>query len=402
MRSKLSCLSMQLVEIPLHDTSWRGNGQGTPKSKWVLLIPRFVFGVRTSTITCSDVIMDAMASQITSLTIVYSTVYSAADQRKHQRSASLTFVRGIHRWPVNSPHQWPVTWKMFPFDDVIRHGYSASCIKPHYKDIYPISSKNWQKWSCHVANRFVTGGTGSYHNDNLWCRRWRQSCHCDFSETVIMGGMDVGNPITHFCLRRTHIIAAIRHNDATWRRGTGPTLFLVMACCLLGAKQLPKPIMVYGQWILGDKLQWKWNQNRKIFIEQHSFETVVCKVSATLFRPDCVKYIVFMIHTGRWAARVSGHCVHPCDYHDDVVTWKRFPHYYALVSTDGFHNNKELWFLSILECWTNNRVVGEWRREEAHVTSLWCSHCKGAKQRGCFKQGSSFIQNWMSFITVTS
>ena len=51
-----------------------------------------------------------MASQITSLTIVYSTVYSGADQRKHQSSTSLAFVRGIHR---------PVTRKMFPFDDVI-------------------------------------------------------------------------------------------------------------------------------------------------------------------------------------------------------------------------------------------------------------------------------------------
>ena len=61
-----------------------------------------------------DVIMGAMASQITSLTIVYSTVYSGADQRKHQSSASLAFVREIHRWLVNSLHKWPVTRKMFP------------------------------------------------------------------------------------------------------------------------------------------------------------------------------------------------------------------------------------------------------------------------------------------------
>ena len=63
--------------------------------------------------------MGAVASEITSLTIVYSTVYSGADQRKHQSSASLAFVRGIHRWPVSSPHKWPVTRKMFPFDDDI-------------------------------------------------------------------------------------------------------------------------------------------------------------------------------------------------------------------------------------------------------------------------------------------
>ena len=67
----------------------------------------------------TDVIMGAIASQITSLTIVYSTVYTDADQRKHRSSASLAFVRGIHRGPVNSPHKWPVTRKMFPFHDVI-------------------------------------------------------------------------------------------------------------------------------------------------------------------------------------------------------------------------------------------------------------------------------------------
>ena len=67
----------------------------------------------------SDVIMDTMASQITSLAIVYSTFYSGRDQREHQSSASLAFVQRIHRWPVNSPHKWPVTRKMFPFNDVI-------------------------------------------------------------------------------------------------------------------------------------------------------------------------------------------------------------------------------------------------------------------------------------------
>ena len=63
--------------------------------------------------------MGTVASQISSLTIVYSTIYSDADQSKHQSSASLAFVRGIHRGPVNSPHKWPVARKMFPFDDVI-------------------------------------------------------------------------------------------------------------------------------------------------------------------------------------------------------------------------------------------------------------------------------------------
>ena len=66
-----------------------------------------------------DVILGAMASQFTSLTIVYSTVYLGADRSKHQSSASLAFVRGIHRSPLNCPHKCPVTRKMFSFDDVI-------------------------------------------------------------------------------------------------------------------------------------------------------------------------------------------------------------------------------------------------------------------------------------------
>ena len=79
----------------------------------------------------SGVIMSAMASQIISLAIVYSIAYSGADQRKHQSSASLAFVRGIHRWPVNSPHKGPVTRKMFPFDDVIMDSKCPDYMKCH-------------------------------------------------------------------------------------------------------------------------------------------------------------------------------------------------------------------------------------------------------------------------------
>ena len=67
----------------------------------------------------SDVIMSAMASQITSVTIIYTIVCSGADRRKHQSSAALAFVRGIQRSAVNSPHKGPVTRKRFPFDDVV-------------------------------------------------------------------------------------------------------------------------------------------------------------------------------------------------------------------------------------------------------------------------------------------
>ena len=67
----------------------------------------------------SDAIMGPTASQITSLTIVTQPFIQAQIKKTHQSSASLAFVRGINRGTVNSPHKWPVTRKMFPFDDVI-------------------------------------------------------------------------------------------------------------------------------------------------------------------------------------------------------------------------------------------------------------------------------------------
>ena len=74
----------------------------------------------------NDVIMSLMASEITSLTSVCSTVYSGADQRKHQSSVSLASVQGIRRGPVNSSHKGPVARKMFPFDDVFMAKVSSS------------------------------------------------------------------------------------------------------------------------------------------------------------------------------------------------------------------------------------------------------------------------------------
>ena len=67
----------------------------------------------------SEVIKRTMESQFTGVSIVCTTVCSGADQEKYQSSASLAFVRRIHRWPANFPHKGPVTRKMFPFDDVI-------------------------------------------------------------------------------------------------------------------------------------------------------------------------------------------------------------------------------------------------------------------------------------------
>ena len=95
-----------------------------------------------------DVIMGEIASQITSFTIVYSTVYSDADQWKHQSSASLAFAWGIHRGLVNSPHKCAVTRKMFPFDDVIMVGDTLTSESYKIKTIFfqIFSSMNCNGW----------------------------------------------------------------------------------------------------------------------------------------------------------------------------------------------------------------------------------------------------------------
>ena len=87
----------------------------------------FILLVRPISNHYNDVIMGAVTSQITSLTIVCSTVDS--DQRKQQSSASLAFVWGIHRGPVNSPHKWPATGNMFPFDNIIMWSAVVACAK---------------------------------------------------------------------------------------------------------------------------------------------------------------------------------------------------------------------------------------------------------------------------------
>ena len=126
----------------------------TPKNE----IKRFV----SSTPHYCDVLMGAAASQITSLTIVYSAVYSGTDQRKLQSSASLAFVRGIHRGPVNSPHKGPITRKTILFDDVI-------FLESFLHEIYMCTAALvWLR----VCLR---------HADSLRCHWWWWGCHRDGS-----------------------------------------------------------------------------------------------------------------------------------------------------------------------------------------------------------------------------
>ena len=132
--------------------------------------------------------MGAIASQITSLTIVFSTVYSDADQRKYQSSASLAFVQGIHRGPVNSPHKWPVTRKMFPFDDVIMDRLADSCVFCF-----------WLHW-CHmdVILSQITGNSTVCSTDRSSNDKWNGYI-CIYHNSVKLHGALWGESIGERC-----------------------------------------------------------------------------------------------------------------------------------------------------------------------------------------------------------
>ena len=116
--NSLSCVWFGTVHCPMsfNDASyeWPKYRESTvgDTSKWIKRLSMFDNHY-------NNVIMRTMASQITSIGIAYSTLYSGADQRKHQSSAWLAFVRRLHRWRVKSPHNGPVMGKIFPLDVIV-------------------------------------------------------------------------------------------------------------------------------------------------------------------------------------------------------------------------------------------------------------------------------------------
>ena len=134
-----------------------------------------------TTINYIDVIMSAMASQITGVSIVYSTVCPGADKRKHQSPSLLAFVRGIHRWPVNCPHKGAVTRKMFPSYDVImrkkernvHHGLYGCSVDPENLCAEFIFCCAWLSSGTSRFHPFVLGLSHWYIIVPLFQHQWR-------------------------------------------------------------------------------------------------------------------------------------------------------------------------------------------------------------------------------------
>ena len=170
-----------------------------------------------------DVIMTMLASQITSLAVVYSIVYSGVDQRKHQSSASLAFVREIHRGPVNFPQKWPVTRKIFPFDDVIMLaiGLRHDCLGAN-KTTLKLVDKIYRYRTTGKHNTSAPGKSGSDFKNSVSNLVWRL---CIF--------------IIIFCYnnalsRMPQVFLMIRQQNSSSGNGLVPS----------GNKPLPEPMMI--------------------------------------------------------------------------------------------------------------------------------------------------------------
>ena len=152
---------MQIVSHPkAHHKPDLGRGTSNKPLLEIIMADAYV-RAQPSICHYSAVIMGGVASQTTSLAIVYSTVYTGMDQRKYKSSASLTFVQGIHRSPVNFPHkgQWReniciwwrhyVHWVPCMYDKLttIRCPLAVHCSKE-----FELSSSSLRP--CGIAHRF--------------------------------------------------------------------------------------------------------------------------------------------------------------------------------------------------------------------------------------------------------
>ena len=159
--------------------------------KTVFLIETVPCSLDSISFNYGDVIMGTIASQITSLTIVYWTVFSGTDQRKHQSSASLAFVWVIYRSPVNSPHKRPVTRNMFLFHDVIMslsdgnfkvtsHTLGIICLCLISKHDTTIRNRSAQQFTFNNVTTQVYSlcEISFQHSIARWASPWKQNRYC--------------------------------------------------------------------------------------------------------------------------------------------------------------------------------------------------------------------------------
>ena len=188
--------------------------------------------------------MSEIASQITSLTIVYSTVHSGADQSKHQSSASLAFVWEIHRWPVNFPYKWPVTRKIFPFDDVIMRHISEFLV---HVALCMMTSWHW--------NHFLITGTlwGTVY-PKKYAHGFVVLCFVVVMQSFIMNSREVFIHIHQGCFAGTGAI--VRLPQCQWSKPDG--YGKISQCITTTKRSKAKTVCIFlGIYcIFGDSRRW--------------------------------------------------------------------------------------------------------------------------------------------------
>ena len=151
--------------------------------------------------------MGTVASQITSLSFFCSTACSGADQKNIWSSASLAFVRGIRRWPVNSSHKGPVTRKMFPFDDVIMNDsycwllYDESTKRPFQYQVRHLFERSREistvhNWGLELLERSEMWQISRQHCHHGTCQIPKKSKHHKETPYRILKLPPSGNHVT--------------------------------------------------------------------------------------------------------------------------------------------------------------------------------------------------------------
>ena len=173
-----------------------------------------------------------MVSEITGVLIVYLTVCSGTDQRKYQNSTSLAFVRRIHRWLLNFPHEGPVMWKMFPFQ------HSRKTFMVH---------QIFVRWAWYILFKFV-------------------------KSLIRHLGQAIGNVrrVQWFLLTLPFDDVIIRHSSALGQ----PQFRSWVGTCFTPDHNLDQCWFI-DNWKLRSQLQWNMNQNRNFFCQQNVFEDFI-------------------------------------------------------------------------------------------------------------------------------
>ena len=149
---------------------------------------------------------------------------SHANQRKHQRSPTLAFVRKIHRWPVNFPHKWPVTWKMFPFDDVIMSTIGLVLYLSMGYLLWHYSDDTWASWHLKHGQLDCLFNSLTTKEASKFCiigPLWGKSTNGRWIPCT--KGQQCGNrlPSHHgrFCREKDYVITQLNYNKATSNQG---------------------------------------------------------------------------------------------------------------------------------------------------------------------------------------